>query len=424
MPESSQTLVEPPIGPDLFSTLPTEILLKIFEKCRPSSSIYALSQTNRRLLEIYRLHRPLIFKDLTSRILSPNFHLLRKLSNPGAMLPQTQDFLSGLHSSLHHRRLYRTLLRERERDEEDWYYAFLLEAERVYWVIFKRLFDIQDPEEESDLYRTCTKYEESYLVQVSLYKDVRQPLENGSTCATCKKKEGSRGCRWHGAPEAEARFCRQFEFYEQQYSRNPHSCKLVTLWDAFIKYIYIRAICYFPAPVSHPPDYNSYDCPGRSTCDCVSHIYNHPNAGRYIEPPGGIHLLDYTVMETLSAVEVQAMADIEERMEARRCFPIKHGVRFFGRTNSRLSFSGYWNALLQFTTVDPRTGKLADLEEARKNYQQEKGPNDLYDEMVVTIDTVEGVKRKTVVVDREVWDRVVWVRTAQKMAHEGLELTV
>lgn len=388
-------------------TIPTEVIVEIFYACPSILTARALSQTSSRLYQIFKSVSYSVHLKLVGRLFSPHLNHLRLLSTNKSILPKTQDFLESIACALYFnemmdmakklhggdvdaaRESFPLYFKEWEGmdevDDETWYAKLSVEALMIYWDLYTRLFP-------------CDV--EGVLKEKGLWKKEYEKPEIGGPGKESKKVEGCETCKgefceWHEQLEVDRVVFDQIEVYQKAEPKTRRQ------WDAFLQYLVLYAESCFPVPEKYEPEWKGSKCKkGVHYCDACSRL-----------PDGGLHLWDYSTTELLRQEMIEMLDRVEEQIEAEDVYLFEHPYE------CRQTFTGYWKGLKEFTEVDKVTGRLVDVEGAKKKYFAEANTDREYDEVEMMVETVKGKKKRKVVVDREEWEHVVEQMKALDEAH-------
>ncbi|RPA72015.1 hypothetical protein BJ508DRAFT_419693 [Ascobolus immersus RN42] len=410
--------------------LPSELILEIFNLLYPSTSVEALAFTHPRLYTIYQTHQSLIYHSLRDTIYDRTSMNLIALGNATALLDKTRKFLThcAKHGALAIGPLPAYIRLERragfnpftppveampaadlywiETDvETDGFgrraYNRLRNQIRFYeWPLFRKLYS--EPHQTIRANRWTG----------GSYRDPERQCRRVvlSVCAACD--EVHEGCRWHRTAGDQI-WMEELAAFDRDGGLEPLGAQ--RCWSALVTWLYWFAKQAVPLSNKYPAGWEKFKCRFGRRCRYCSDWWDQV-------PDGGYHVWDHSCEENMTEQESTAMMDLETRMKSRNLPPFSYP---YTKTDLGPSFVGYWTELRKFTGVAEDAGRLKDLAIAKKRYFSAENAGRMYDRRELEYEAPAGTfVRKTIVVDRKEWHRVIGHRQSLLVMHRQIVVSL
>ncbi|RPA80717.1 hypothetical protein BJ508DRAFT_307159 [Ascobolus immersus RN42] len=419
-PRDTSTTVRPPI-----LSVPNEILIDIFRFCPTLRTAQALAASHSTLYNVFKANDVRIHTALANTTFGPLIIRILQSGHPDRMPAKTQYFLASCADGIVHGPALKHVLNITKGDYEaacrifpyfwrqdvglwkpingDVYRRMSFEFRTTLWDLYFHIFQL-DRKPFADAYR-------------QMKEDAAKP--RSTPCTQCFKTKAE-PCYWHldhytGARQEEIF---HFEFSKICQGDNARGTNggfsTPVLWEAFLHYVLFFISSAYPLPKNYPPEFASFNC---TTAKCE--ICNGSEFGWRLHI-GGDHVWDYSVTETLTETQIKALRYLHNTMAAREVQPFRYPYRIAAEQ----SFHAYWDVLKDYGKVDPVTGKLVDVDQARKEMfgSSQMTHYKAYWQKEIEVETASGKKMKrTIVEDQMAWEDFIWERKELIRRHQGLE---
>ncbi|RPA88274.1 hypothetical protein BJ508DRAFT_410133 [Ascobolus immersus RN42] len=446
-------------------TLPSKVLVEIFSSCSYGHSALALAQTHPTLRKIYKENDCKIHTELANRNFGPLVIRLLQSGHPGRTTQKTQEYLPSIAEDVFNTvpdsMIERFLTRangDKEKMPEIFPFFWRLELglwmpivrstycrmayERriTLWQSFTSIVPLEQKvwreatekrrrdelatvsDGQQPTYATYYAFSEGSAEVRQIYAIVPAIEKPTRSCSACS--DSTRLCLWHGALDHEEEsFIFEYETYCQNEHLYAHPFPTSILWEAFLHYMIFFINGTYPLPTNLPAEFESFNCTSPSCTHCIG-----PDSEfEWRSSPGGDHVWDYSVVESLTKTQAEALGYVEAAMEKRKIYPFRHPYR--GSVGQQ-SYFEYWKALAKHARVHPKTGKLVGLKKAKKKLfsmkvtlplDRELGKGRIYCQKEIEVHMACGaVVKKTIVENKLVWMDLIWERQEMVRRHQGL----